>query len=547
MRILEPPDRLRVGLWEQSRVVLRAARGARTDDWYLWIKPQCLLQTIAVITAATSSVNLALQSTKTQIWKGSCQDPIPLEFQDKVTLTLSCLGGHLQIHGDTEPSPVVLGEQATMEKTTQRFQKIATTLADLNAEGLNVQTVNDLLTMYVGAASQHVLRMSFVPEQEAQNFDRQVLTFWSRLMHRDITSQLFFLPLKLGGFGVGSAVQRHAAAPWRAWQSIIPSLMSKTQSPDTDSLFRSTPILRAQLTQLQSTISQQMNKPTFLLKPLGAALRLQTTHKKQVSTIQRNIHKQLYNSLTDTPTEQAILLSQSTSHTGAHLMQPRSEAYEIEDRCFRVSVARRLMLPHPVAANPADVVQFCPNKSAAGVICNKPLDPEQHHCYGCRYGGGVDRRHAALARCLADIIHSHSGVKVFIEQEVPALTRVVNGQTEHARMDLVFNLHGSITYLDVSIVAPFSCNPSLVSAASTKPGLMAKRAEKTKFDRYPHINLVPFILETTGRPGPHARKFIFYLLRDADNPPNAVRDTWSTIQSVLHSAISKQQLMAAVT
>ena len=79
--------------------------------------------------------------------------------------------------------------------------------------------------------------------------------------------------------------------------------MTTTQSPDTDSLFRSTTLLRAQLTQLQSTISQQMNKPTFLLKPLGAALRLQTTQKKQVSTIQRNIHKQLYNSLTDTPTE----------------------------------------------------------------------------------------------------------------------------------------------------------------------------------------------------------------------------------------------------
>ena len=126
------------------------------------------------------------------MWKGSCQDPIPPEFQDKVTLTLSCLGGHLQIHGDTEPSPVVLGEQATMEKTIQRFQKIATTLADLNAEGLNVQTVNDLLNMYVGAASQHVLRMSFVPEQEAQNFDRQVMTYWSRLMHRDLASPLFF-------------------------------------------------------------------------------------------------------------------------------------------------------------------------------------------------------------------------------------------------------------------------------------------------------------------------------------------------------------------
>ena len=93
-------------------------------------------------------------------------------------------------------------------------------------------------------------------------------------------------------------------------------------------------------------------------------------------------------------------------------MQPSSEAYEAEDRFFRVSVARRLMLQHPAVPNAADVVQFCPNKGAAGVICNKPVDPQQHHCYGCRYGGGVDRRHAALARCLADIIQSHSGVKV---------------------------------------------------------------------------------------------------------------------------------------
>ena len=216
---------------------------AYLDDWYLWIKPQFLLQTIAVITAATRSVSLALQSTKSV--ERLLPGPIPPEFQDKVTLTLSCLGGHLQIHGDTEPSPVVLGEQVTMEKTTQRFQKIATTLAELDAEGLNVQTVNDLLTMYVGAARQHVLRMSFVPEQEAQNFDRQVITYWSRLMHRDIASPLFFLPLKLGGLGVGSAVQRHAAAPWRAWQSIIPTFMATTQSPDTDSLFSSTPLLRA--------------------------------------------------------------------------------------------------------------------------------------------------------------------------------------------------------------------------------------------------------------------------------------------------------------
>ena len=53
-------------------------------------------------------------------------------------------------------------------------------------------------------------------------------------------------------------------------------------------------------------------------------------------------------------------------------MQPNSEAYEAEDRCFRVSVARRLMLPHPAAADPSGFVVPCSNKSAEGQLCGKP-------------------------------------------------------------------------------------------------------------------------------------------------------------------------------
>ena len=47
-------------------------------------------------------------------------------------------------------------------------------------------------------------------------------------------------------------------------------------------------------------------------------------------------------------------------------MQPSSEAYEAEDRCFRVAIARRLMLPHPAAANAADVARTCLNKKRSG-------------------------------------------------------------------------------------------------------------------------------------------------------------------------------------
>ena len=101
-----------------------------------------------------------------------------------------------------------------------------------------MQTVNDLLTMYIGAASQHALRTTFVPFEEAVSFDNEIVSYWSQLAGRDVTTPLFHLPLSMGGLGVGSAVHRHAAAPWTAWHSIIPTLMEATESPDIDSPVR---------------------------------------------------------------------------------------------------------------------------------------------------------------------------------------------------------------------------------------------------------------------------------------------------------------------
>ena len=161
-------------------------------------------------------------------------------------------------------------------------------------------------------------------------------------------------------------------------QSVIPTLMATTRPPDAGSLLNAAPRLRAQLVQLQTTLSLEMSKPAFFLKPLGAVLRQKLlTQKKKVTSIQRHFHKRLLESLTTTLVDRAMLLSQFTSHTGSHFMQPSSEAYEAEDRCFRVSVATRVMLPHPAAPNATDVVQSCTNKSAAGLICNKPVDTQQ--------------------------------------------------------------------------------------------------------------------------------------------------------------------------
>ena len=114
-------------------------------------------------------------------------------------------------------------------------------------------------------------------------------------------------------------------------------------------------------------------------------------------------------------------------------------------------------------------------------------------------------------------------------------------------MDIVFDLHGRTHYIDTAVVTPFSFSAGLIATASTRPGYMAKREEKRNFDRYPRINLVPFILKTTGRPGYHALKFIKYLFSDTDHPPTAIREAFAAIQTTPHSCISKQQLRAVPT
>ena len=97
------------------------------------------------------------------------------------------------------------------------------------------------------------------------------------------------------------------------------------QSPDTDTLLTPTPQLRAQLFRLQTTLSQQMNQPALLLKPLGPALRTNTTQKRLVTNIQKHLHKQLLESHATSPISQAILLSVCAPHwCPPHAAQQRS-------------------------------------------------------------------------------------------------------------------------------------------------------------------------------------------------------------------------------
>ena len=139
---------------------------ANLDDWYLWIKPQCL----------------ADAATRSELWRASCPDPVPQELLDKVKPTLSCLGGHLQMQG---VSPVPLSLEATMENClhTRWTQRRKSQRADCQRPHLHVcwrsqrtRAANELCS-----------------GTRTKTFDIEVTAFWSQLIKRDATSSSVLL------------------------------------------------------------------------------------------------------------------------------------------------------------------------------------------------------------------------------------------------------------------------------------------------------------------------------------------------------------------
>ena len=157
-----------------------------------------------------------------------------------------------------------------------------------------------------------------------------------------------------------------------------------------------------------------MNAPTFHLKPLGPAIRTKTTPKHLSSPSNYNSTNNL---LTATPlSPSAKPYSSPKAHpTPVPTSNPTAKPTKHTTAVF---VCPHL-LPHPAAPDPSGIATACPNKSATGLMCAKPVDAHQHHCYGSGYGGLVGRRHAAVAPCLADVIQTRN-TTVSIEQTIPA-------------------------------------------------------------------------------------------------------------------------------
>ena len=106
---------------------------------------------------------------------------------------------------------------------------------------------------------------------------------------------------------------------------------------------------------------------------------------------------------------------------------------------------------------------------------------------------------------------------------------------------LVTDFMGARAYIDVAVVSPAVVAAYHLASAAKKPGYAALRAEYGKRQRYPVNNIIPFVLELGGRPGPTAIRFIRDLFKlEGSSREQNIADVWTTISAALQTSIGEQ-------
>ena len=109
-------------------------------------------------------------------------------------------------------------------------------------------------------------------------------------------------------------------------------------------------------------------------------------------------------------------------------------------------------------------------------------------------------------------------------------------------MDIITtDLHGRSVFIDVALVSPIVQDPGRITSAAARNGFAARRMEAIKRTRYPVPNLVPFVVELGGRPGPCAKKFISDLFtQEVQDRESSIAQIWTTLSCVMNNSIARQ-------
>ena len=149
-------------------------------------------------------------------------------------------------------------------------------------------------------------------------------------------------------------------------------------------------------------------------------------------------------------------------------------------------------------------------------------------------------RHDNMVRCIAALAARTVDPRPRTEQIIPELARLVAGQTEAARLDVIVHDGLARNLVDATIVSPLAGDDGFRRACARRDGHAARRAECTKRTRYPAPDLIPFAVETGGRLGATARSFLMRMAQAAEDPAAERIFMYRAVSSTLQDGVARQ-------
>ena len=114
-------------------------------------------------------------------------------------------------------------------------------------------------------------------------------------------------------------------------------------------------------------------------------------------------------------------------------------------------------------------------------------------------------------------------------------------------LDVEFATEAGRRWIDATVRHPAAGDDAAVLAASRRDGEASRRAERSKHERYPGPQLVPFALEVGGRVGAEARAFLLGEVREL--PPDVqqreLQRAYKVVSCALQTELARQLRKAA--
>ncbi len=183
-------------------------------------------------------------------------------------------------------------------------------------------------------------------------------------------------------------------------------------------------------------------------------------------------------------------------------------------------LATRIRLHAPVLSN----VSQCQRRRADGTHCGLELDIYGVHALSCKCGGQLIRRHDAMCSSLANAITCLPDITVQTEVVTPGASNPLSAP----RLDLAVTDASGTRFLDVAIASPFNVS------AGGREGAAATTQAKAKKRKYPHLTIIPAVLEQHGKACHDLIRYIKQIApQDLLDRTLWISDLWRTLSATL--------------